>query len=98
MFKIVGNIEGLSVLGLAYGEGFYTRLYKLYGAVEVVGIDLSTEMIVLANEAEDIDKFGITYLVGDAMELDLGKSFVIVFSMIWGKQNEMLYKPMIIKK
>jgi SAM-dependent methyltransferase len=78
LFKIAGNIEGLSVLDLACGEGFYTRLYKLYGAIEVVGIDLSTEMIVLANEAEEVDKFGITYLVGDAMELDLGKQFDLI--------------------
>lgn len=78
LFKVAGELTDKSVLDLACGEGFYSRLYKLYGAKEVVGVDLSEQMIVLANEAEKSDPLGISYLVGNALELDLGKQFDII--------------------
>jgi ubiquinone/menaquinone biosynthesis C-methylase UbiE len=78
LFKIAGDVTGKSVLDLACGEGFYTRLYKLKGAAEVVGVDLSEQMIVLANEAEKADPLGITYFVGNALDLDLGRQFDLI--------------------
>jgi ubiquinone/menaquinone biosynthesis C-methylase UbiE len=78
LFNIAGDVVGKSVLDLACGEGFYTRLYKLKGAAEVIGIDLSEEMIVLAKETEKSDPLGVTYLVGDAMQLDLGRQFDLI--------------------
>jgi ubiquinone/menaquinone biosynthesis C-methylase UbiE len=78
LFNIAGDVVGKSVLDLACGEGFYTRLYKLKGAAEVVGIDLSEQMIVLAKEAEKADPLGIFYFVGNALDLDLGKQFDLI--------------------
>ena len=78
LFKIAGDVVGKSVLDLACGEGFYTRLYKLKGADEVIGVDLSEEMIVLAKETEKSEPLGITYYVGNALDLDLGKQFDLI--------------------
>jgi toxoflavin synthase len=41
-----------SVLDLACGEGFYTRLLRQTGAGRVVGVDLSAGMIALARQEE----------------------------------------------
>lgn len=78
LFKISGELTGKSVLDLACGEGFYTRLYKLQGAMEVLGVDLSDQMIALANEAEKLDSLGVSYLLGNVLDLDLGKQFDII--------------------
>ena len=39
--ELLGDLRGRSVLDLACGEGFYTRLIKKAGADRVVGVDLS---------------------------------------------------------
>jgi SAM-dependent methyltransferase len=78
LFNIAGDIHGKSVLDLACGEGFYTRLYKLKGATEVVGIDLSAQMIALAHEAERVDPLDIAYFVGNALNLHLGRAFDLI--------------------
>ena len=49
------ELVGKSVLDIACGEGFYARLmHRVLGAAEVVAIDLSSEMIKLADEVEAI--------------------------------------------
>jgi 2-polyprenyl-3-methyl-5-hydroxy-6-metoxy-1,4-benzoquinol methylase len=48
-FRMVGALAGQRVLDLACGFGFYTRLLKQRGAAQVLGVDLSPEMIRLAN-------------------------------------------------
>ena len=76
-FRVLAQ-AGDHQVDLACGEGFYTRLYKLKGAAEVVGIDLSEQMIVLAKEAEKADPLGISYFVGNVLDLDLGKQFDLI--------------------
>jgi SAM-dependent methyltransferase len=68
-FRMVGPLEGKRVLDLACGFGFYTRLLKQCGADEVVGVDISPEMIRLATQHEEAEPLGITYQVGDAVAL-----------------------------
>ncbi len=65
-FRMVGSLEGLRVLDLACGFGFYPRLLKQRGAAQVIGVDISPEMIRLANQHEQAEPLGITYQVGDA--------------------------------
>ena len=48
-FRMVGPLDGKSVLDLACGFGFYTRLFKQRGATLVMGVDISPEMIRLAH-------------------------------------------------
>src|ERR671939_1166917 len=65
-FRLVGALDGKRVLDLACGFGFYTRLLKQHGAAQVVGVDISPEMIRLATQHEEAEPLGITYQLGDA--------------------------------
>ena len=68
-FRMVGALDGKRVLDLACGFGFYTRLLKQHGAAQVVGVDLSPEMVRLATQQEQTEPLGITYQVCDAEAL-----------------------------
>ena len=68
-FRMVGALDGLRVIDLACGFGYYTRLLKLHGAVQVIGLDISPEMIRLAEQEEQAAPLGITYQVCDAVTL-----------------------------
>jgi toxoflavin synthase len=68
-FRMVGPLEGTRVLDLACGFGYYTRRLKQRGAAQVVGVDISPEMIRLAHQHEQAERLGITYQVGDAVAL-----------------------------
>jgi len=57
------------VLDLACGFGFYTRLLKQHGAAEVIGIDISPEMVRLGREQERTEPLGVTYEIHDATSL-----------------------------
>ena len=47
VLRMVGPLAGKRVLDLACGFGFYTRLLKQHGAAQVMGIDISPEMVRL---------------------------------------------------
>ena len=64
--KVLGRVEAKSVLDLACGEGYYTRLIKQQGAAQVVGVDISANMISHAQEMENGVPLGIEYRVHDA--------------------------------
>jgi ubiquinone/menaquinone biosynthesis C-methylase UbiE len=65
----LGDLTGLSVLDLACGDGMGTRLIKQWGAARVVGVDISPQMIALAQERENAEPMGIEYHVADAATL-----------------------------
>ena len=69
LMDLIGDPTGLSVLDLACGEGFYTRLLRHRGAARVRGFDLSEGMIALAEAQEKRQPLGVTYAVADAREL-----------------------------
>ena len=69
LMDLIGDPKGMSVLDVACGEGFYTRMIRQRGAARVTGIDLSQGMINLAQSQEDRHQLGIEYLVADAREL-----------------------------
>jgi SAM-dependent methyltransferase len=77
-FRMVGALEGQRVLDLACGFGFYTRLLKQHGAAQVVGVDISPEMIRLATQQEQAEPLGITYQVCDAVALPPLGAFELV--------------------
>ncbi|MEU7278089.1 class I SAM-dependent methyltransferase [Streptomyces sp. NPDC045431] len=66
---MVGDVRGKSVLDLASGTGFYSREFKRRGAAEVLGIDISGEMVAVSQALEEQEPLGIRYEVGDAAEL-----------------------------
>lgn len=68
LFEALGDIRGLRVLDLACGEGFYTRLLRIAGADDVTGVDISGEMIRLAERQERENPLGCRYVCSDAAE------------------------------
>ncbi|MFE9427576.1 class I SAM-dependent methyltransferase [Kitasatospora sp. NPDC006697] len=69
MLELVGEVTGRSVLDLACGTGFYSRELKRRGASDVLGVDISAEMIAAARGIEHREPLGIRYEVGDVAEL-----------------------------
>ena len=80
LFKLLGDPTGNSVLDLACGEGFHTRVLRQRGGAHVVGVDISAAMIDLARQEEKREPLGIEYVVADAKELALDAKFDIVFA------------------
>jgi len=81
--KHIGNLEGKRVLDLACGEGFSSRFMKKLGANEIIGLDISSELIEIAKKK---DSENIQYFVGDAINYDfsvLGKFDVITAIMLF---------------
>ena len=70
LFEALGDVAGLRVLDLACGGGFYTRLLKKAGAAAVTGIDVSAEMIRLAEREEARDPLGCAYLCRDVADFE----------------------------
>lgn len=80
LMDLVGDPRGKSVLDVACGEGFYTRMIRQRRAERVVGVDLSRGMIDLARRQEIQHQLGIEYVVGDARELDGTDTFDLVMA------------------
>ena len=77
---LLGDLSGRSVLDLGCGEGHYTRLLRQLGADQVLGVDLSSDMVELARAQEKSHPLGIDYRVCDAAELKLQTTFDLVFA------------------
>jgi toxoflavin synthase len=78
VLQMVGPLAGQRVLDLACGFGFYTRLLKQHGAAEVIGIDISPEMVRLGHEQEQAEPLGVTYEIHDATALPRLGAFDLV--------------------
>lgn len=78
LLALLGDVKNLRVLDLGCGEGIYARRIMGMGAKKVVGVDLSGEMIALAQEAERTAPLGIEYSVGDAATIGHLGSFDLV--------------------
>lgn len=72
---LTGRIEGRSVLDLACGTGYYSRLFTQWGAARVVGVDVSETMVAAARDAEARAPLGIEYRVADVADLHPVGSF-----------------------
>ncbi|MCQ1580614.1 class I SAM-dependent methyltransferase [Streptomyces parvus] len=78
---LVGDVRGRSVLDLASGTGFYSREFKRRGAAELLGIDISGEMVAAAREMERSEPLGVRYEIGDIAELPLlGSTFDVALA------------------
>jgi ubiquinone/menaquinone biosynthesis C-methylase UbiE len=80
LLDLIGDPAGLSVLDMACGEGFYTRMVRQQGAAKVTGVDLSEGMIELAHNQEKQHRQGIDYIVGDARHLVLAEKCDLVIA------------------
>ncbi len=70
LFKMAGDVTGLSIIDLACGEGHYTRKLKKAGAVQVTGIDVSSKMIELARLQEEQQPIGCEYRIQDVASME----------------------------
>ena len=66
LVELLGDLCGRTVLDLACGEGVYARQFKRSGAAAVTGVDLSREMVALAEAEERRDPLGCRYVCEDA--------------------------------
>ena len=66
VFQVLGDLRGQTVLYLACGEGIYVRQFMRAGAAAVTGVDISQQMIALAETAEQADPIGCRYACEDA--------------------------------
>lgn len=78
--ELVGDLSGQSVLDLACGEGFHTRMLRYRGARKVVGVDISSAMISLAQQQEMKRPLGIDFVRCDVRDLQLPQQFDLVFA------------------
>ena len=70
LFEALGDVGDKTVLDLACGAGFYTRLLKRAGAAAVTGVDVSAEMIRLAEREEARHPLGCSYLCRDVADFE----------------------------
>src|SRR3984893_1203464 len=68
LLELIGNIRGREICDLACGQGVLARRLAGQGA-KVVGVDLSLELLKIAQREEQSDPLGITYLQDDAQHL-----------------------------
>ena len=61
IFDILGDIKGLSVLDLACGQGYLSRILARKGA-SVIGVDLSEKMLEIARDSEESEPLGVKYI------------------------------------
>lgn len=79
LFEMLGDLQGKTVLDMACGDGFYTRLLKRAGASDVTGIDISAAMIELAEREERQHPLGCSYLRADVAAFEpSGRADVVV--------------------
>lgn len=94
-FNLLGNLVGKSILDLACGEGFYTRQFKLQGAAQVIGVEISEKMIELARQQEVRQPQEIEYILADVFELEkIGDFDLVVASYLlnYAQTREQLLK------
>ena len=66
MADACGNVEGLEVLDVGCGIGYFSRQMAEKGASKVVGIDISPNQLAHARQLEEKERLGIEYIQGDA--------------------------------
>ena len=95
LLKVLGDIKGERILDLACGYGYFTRKIKEVYAEEVIGADISEEMIKIALADEKKNPLGIKYFVREVGKMDKIKEFDIVtaiFIIGYAKTKDQLLK------
>ncbi|MFW9805872.1 MAG: methyltransferase domain-containing protein [Candidatus Thorarchaeota archaeon] len=61
IFEILGDVKDKLVLDLACGQGYLSRILAKKGA-NIIGLDVSNEMLQIAMASEESDPLGIKYV------------------------------------
>lgn len=86
--ELIGNVKGSRVLDLGCGDGYYTIRLAERGASDVLGVDMSPEMILLARE-----KPNVRYIQANASDLPQFGKFDLAtasFLLCYAKSREEL--------
>ena len=75
LMRLIGDPTGKTVIDIACGEGFYTRMICRRGAAKATGVDLSEKMIRLARASEAQQLLRIDYIVGDGRDLEVAADY-----------------------
>jgi ubiquinone/menaquinone biosynthesis C-methylase UbiE len=75
---LLGNVSGLDVLDLGCGDGHYCRQLLKAGANSVLGVDVSAEMIKLAEQTTRSRR--ASYAKANALSLELGRRFPLALA------------------
>lgn len=67
LFVLWNDLKDKKALDFGCGEGTFSRAMKNLGADEVIGIDISKEMIKLAKENEETNPIGCKYICYDLL-------------------------------
>lgn len=78
IFELMGDLRGKRVADFACGEGIYSRRIMRRGAARTLGVDISKNMIDLAEEQERSEPLGVRYFVGDCKRLSRIDEFDII--------------------
>jgi ubiquinone/menaquinone biosynthesis C-methylase UbiE len=70
VFRVLGDVAGLSILDLACGTGYYANEFRRRGASRVLGVDVSEEMNRATRAREKRERLGVEYVLGDAGALE----------------------------
>lgn len=76
--KLAGKVQGKLVLDLGCGAGFFTRILAGLKPAEIIGVDISKELIRKAVDIENKESLGIEYQFGDVLSLKLNKKFDLI--------------------
>ena len=77
-WKVLSNINGIDILDLACGTGNYTRKLKQKGANRIVGVDISSQMILQAKKMAEQNRESIEYHTGGCATFSIESTFDIV--------------------
>jgi toxoflavin synthase len=69
VLKLLGDVTDMAVLDVACGTGIYARAVRRRAAARVMGVDISPDMIRVAQDIEAQHPLGITYEVQDVAAL-----------------------------
>tara|TARA_Y100000310_G_scaffold336309_1_gene420471 strand:+ start:265 stop:792 length:528 start_codon:yes stop_codon:yes gene_type:complete len=79
--KYITKNKPQRVLDMGTGCGIQAITAKIYGAKEVVGVDIDPAAIELAEKNAKLNKVDIKFIVSDLFERDIGEDFdLIVFN------------------
>ena len=77
-WSVMGDVKDLNIIDFGCGSGYSTRQLKEKGAKDVVGVDISGEMIKQARHDEKENPLGILYRVGDAANYISDRKYDII--------------------
>lgn len=92
VFEACHELNGRSVLDIGCGEGYCARELKRLGAGDYLGIDLSSQMIEVAEMQEAEDQLGIEYQACNVVEFEPNRQFdlcIAVFLFNYLRVDEM---------